>query len=158
MVKGPDHRALETDVAKAACRLAELEGWWRLVRMGWPYAYFAVTARDGREYTLRLECSGYPQAPPTGGPWDLGRDAILEFESWPQGNGGRVSDVFRTGWKKGTAVYLPCDRVSIAGHPNWCTEMPSKVWRPADGIAQYLEQVHELLNCGDYRTPAGAPA
>lgn len=157
-MKGPDQRAFEADVGKAPFRLGEIEGWWRLVDTAWPYAYFTIAAMDGREYALRLDCGGYPQTPPTGGPWDLNRDEVLDFESWPQGNGGRVSAVFRTDWKKGAALYLPCDRITIAGHPNWRTEMPSKIWRPADGIVQYLEQVHELLHCRDYAAPVGTAA
>ena len=60
--------------------------------------------------------------------------------------------------KGGTALYLPCDRESIVGHDNWRHELPSKIWRPAAGINQYLELVHELLNCADYCPPLGAAA
>ena len=61
-----------------------------------------------------------------------------------------MSSVFRSDWKGGIALYLPCDRVSIQGHDNWRTEMPSKIWRPTDGIVQYLELVYELLHSRDY--------
>ena len=67
-MKGPDQRAFETDVAKAAFRLGETEGRWRLIETDWPHAFIAVTAKDHQEYVLRLDCGGYPQAPPTGGP------------------------------------------------------------------------------------------
>ena len=154
-MKGPDQRAFEADVAKAAFRLGAIEGRWRLVETAWPYALIAVTANDGREYVLRLECAGYPQRPPTGGPWDVVRNEVLAFDQWPRGKGGRVSAVFRTNWKRGTALYLPCDRTSIAGHDNWRHEMPSKVWQPAGGIGQYLELVHDLLHCRDYAAPRG---
>ena len=154
-LKGPDQRAFEADVAKAAFRLGEIEGRWRLIKTDWPYAFIVVTAKDRQEYVLRLDCGGYPQAPPTGGPWDLTRNEVLAFDEWPRGQEGRVSAVFRTGWKNGTALYLPCDRESIAGHPNWRQEMPSKIWRPTDGIVQYLELVHELLHCRDYASPPG---
>jgi hypothetical protein len=66
--------------------------------------------------------------------------------------------VFRPDWKQGTALYLPCDRVSREGHDNWRTETPTMIWRPERGIMQYLEIVHELLNCGDYQPAAGAAA
>ena len=154
-MKGPDQRAFEADVAKAAFRLGEIEGRWRLINTDWPYAFIAVTAKDHQEYVLRLDCGDYPQAPPTGGPWDLTRNEVLAFDRWPRGREGRVSVVFRTGWKNGTALYLPCDRESIAGHPNWRQEMPSKIWRPTDGIVQYLELVHELLHCRDYMSRPG---
>lgn len=157
-MKSPDQRAFEADVAKAAFRLGVIEGRWRLVKTAWPHAFVGVTARDGQEYVLRLDCSGYPQAAPTGGPWDLTRNDVLAFERWPRGQGGRVSSVFRTDWKSGTALYLPCDRLSFAGHDNWRHEMPSKVWRPTDGIVQYLELVYELLHCRDYASPLGPTA
>ena len=149
-VIGPDQRAFQADVAKAAFRLGEVEGRWRIVMIAWPFAFVAVVAKDGREFVLRLNCSGYPQQPPTGGPWDIERDQVLAFGDWPQGKGGRVSAVFRTDWKGGTALYLPCDRESIKGHDVWRQQMPSKVWRPSDGIVHYLEQVYELLHCRDY--------
>lgn len=157
-VIGPDQRAFEADVAKAAFRLGAVEGRWRIVKIEWPFAFVAVVAKDAREFVLRLNCSGYPQLPPTGGPWDLERDQVLAFGDWPQGKGGRVSAVFRTDWKYGTALYLPCDRESIKGHDGWRQQMPSKVWRPSDGVVQYLEQVYELLHCGDYAARVGTEA
>ena len=157
-MKGPDQRAFEADVAKAPFRLGLVEGRWRIVRTAWPYAVVAVSAKDAREFVLRLNCSGYPQSPPTGGPWDIGRDQVLAFAEWPVGKGGRVSAVFRTDWKRGTALYMPCDRESIKGHDGWRQQMPSKVWRPSDGIVQYLEQVYELLHCRDYAPLVGAEA
>ncbi len=154
----PDERAFRADVAKAAFRLGELEARWRLVGIVWPYALIGVTAKDGCEYVLRFNCEGYPQSPPTAGPWDLERNAILAFDRWPHSNGGRVASVFRTGWKGGSALYLPCDRESIRGHDNWRNEMPSKIWDPAKGIIHYLELVHELLNSADYVPPLRAAA
>lgn len=155
---GPDHRAFEADVAKAAFRLGQAEERWRLISMVWPFVFFGVVAKDGREYVLRLNCDGYPQAEPTGGPWDMKNDQILAFDLWPRGKGGRVSAVFRTDWKNGTALYFPCDRESIVGHDNWRQEMPSKIWRPTDGIVQYLEIVYELLQSCDYTSPLRAAA
>ena len=154
----PDQRAFEADVAKAAFRLGAFEGRWRLISIAWPHAFISVTARYAREYVLRLNCAGYPQVAPTGGPWDLAENRILPFDQWPQGQGGRFSAVFRTDWKSGAALYLPCDRESFVGHDNWRQEMPSKIWRPVDGITQYLELVHELLHCRDYTPPLCAAA
>jgi hypothetical protein len=157
-VSPPDQRAFEADAAKAAFHLGQAERRWRLVSVVWPFVFIGVTAKDGREYVLRLNCAGYPQVAPTGGPWDLARNSILAFDLWPRGRGGRVSAVFRTDWKNGTALYLPCDRESFAGHENWRTEMPSKIWRPANGIIQYLELVNELLHSRDYAPPLRAAA
>ena len=83
---------------------------------------------------------------------------MLAAERWPRGNGGRVSAVFNPSWKGGVALYLPCDRVSLEGHGNWVTEMPSKIWRPSAGIYQYLELVHDLLHSPDYAPPLRAAA
>lgn len=154
----PDERAFLNDIGKPAFRLAEAEGRWRVTSAAWPFVFVAVTAADGRQYILRLDCAGYPQQPPTGGPWDPEKNAVLAFTRWPQSKGGRVATVFRTGWKNGTALYIPCDRESIAGHDNWRGEMPSKIWRPDLGLIQYLELVHELLNSPDYSAPLGAAA
>lgn len=154
----PDQRAFRADVAKAAFRLGQADERWRLIRVDWPHVLVGLTAKDAREYVLRFNCAGYPQTPPTSGPWDLERNEVLAFDRWPCGNGGRVSAVFRTNWKNGTALYLPCDRESIAGHENWRHEVPSKIWRPAAGIVQYLELVHELLHCRDYSAPVRTAA
>lgn len=155
---GPDQRAFQADVAKAAFRLGEVEGRWRLIAVAWPFSFIGLAAKDGREYVLRLNCTGYPQVAPTGGPWDISSNQILAFDLWPRGGGGRVSAVFRTDWKGGAALYFPCDRESLAGHDNWRREMPSKIWRPADGIVHYLEIVHELLQSRDYAPPVRSAA
>lgn len=149
----PDERAFLADLAKAKFRLGQAEGRWRLVSIAWPFALIGVVAKDTREYILRFNFAGYPQTPPTAGPWDPDQNTVLTFDRWPRSNGGRVGSVFRTDWKNGSALYLPCDRESIPGHDNWRAEMPSKIWRPADGIVQYLELVHELLHCRDYVPP-----
>jgi hypothetical protein len=157
-VIAPDQRAFEADAERPAFRLGRLEGRWRLTGITWPHVFIAVAARDKREYVLRLNCAGYPQVAPTGGLWDISGNRVLPFHQWPRGQGGRVTAVFRTNWKNGTALYLPCDRESFAGHDNWRIEQPSKIWRPADGVVQYLELVHELLHCRDYAPPVSSAA
>jgi len=154
----PDERALRADVAKPTFCVGEVGGRWRLVGVTWPFAYITVTAKDGRGFALRFDCSGYPVSPPTAGLWDAGRNAPLAHNCWPRSKGGRLGAVFRPDWKGGSALYLPCDRESIAGHEGWRTQMPSKIWKPAVGIVQYLELVHELLNSTDYAAPSVAAA
>jgi hypothetical protein len=152
-VTTPDLRAFEADVNKANFRLGQAEGRWRLLGITWPFALISVKAKDGRDYVLRFNCADYPQMPPTAAPWDVIRQSHLAFDLWPRSKGGRLGAVFNPAWKNGTALYLPCDREAIAGHDNWRTEMPSKIWNPLVGIIQYLELVHELLNCQDYTPP-----
>jgi hypothetical protein len=155
-VIGPDQRAFKADIAKAVFRLGAAEQRWRFHSESWPFVVIEVQAKDSRWYALRFNCTGYPQTVPTAGPWDTARNSILQFDHWPRGNGGRVTAVFRTDWKNGSALYLPCDRESIVGHDNWRVQMPSKIWRPSEGLIQYLELVHELLNSRDYQPPACA--
>jgi hypothetical protein len=154
----PDEKALRADVAKGVFRAAAAKGRWRLIEISWPYVFIGVKAKDGREFVLRFNCAGFPAQPPTAGPWDTQRNSMLAFDQWPRSRGGRLGAVFNTGWKDGTALYLPCDREAIAGHGHWQTQMPSKLWRPDAGLSQYLELVHELLNCRDYLPPLRAAA
>lgn len=150
----PDERAFRADAAKPAFRLAEAEGRFRIIGIAWPIVLAGITAKDGIEFYLRFDCTGYPAAAPTARLWDPKRNAPLARASWPGSKGGRVRAVFRSDWKESTALYLPCDRVSREGHDNWRQETPTMIWKPARGITQYLEIVYELLNCGDYQAPA----
>lgn len=145
----PDEMALRADLESGRFLAGEARKRWWLVSVDWPVVQIAVAARDGFEYVLRFDCSGYPQNPPTARPWDMNKNAPLDVGSWPKG-GGRITAVFRNDWKSGTALYLPCDRTAIDGHDNWRTEHPSKIWNPSRGITQYLEIVHELLQSKDY--------
>jgi hypothetical protein len=149
----PDERAFRADVEMAPFLLGAAEGRWRLIAIVWPHVMMGVTAKDGSEYVFRFSALGFPENPPTATLWDVGRNAQLATSSWPQSHGGRLGAVFRTDWKGGSALYLPCDREAIAGHDNWRTAMPSKIWSPSIGIVQYLELVHELLHSRDYVPP-----
>lgn len=157
-IGAPDERAFRADAARPAFRLAQAEGRFRIISIAWPVVLVGVTAADGTEFCLRFDCTGYPATATTARLWDATRNTPLAHAFWPGSKGGRVKAVFRTDWKDGTALYLPCDRVSIEGHDNWRRETPTMIWSPARGITQYLEIVHELLNCGDYRPPARSAA
>ena len=153
----PDARAFRADVQRAPFLLGEIEGRWELIALEETIAIIAVMAKDGRRYALRFDIAGFPQQPPTARLWDAATNAPLRFDQWPRSaRGGRVSAVFRKEWKGGSALYLPCDRESFAGHDSWLTQVPSKIWRPEIGIVHYLEQVHELLNSPDYDTRLAA--
>ena len=146
----PDEKALRADLDKPVFRVGIVDKRWRLIDIAWPHVFIGISAKDGREYVLRFDCSGFPVSPPTAGPWDVKKNMVLASDLWPRSGGGRLGAVFNQGWKNGTALYLPCDREAIAGHDAWRTQMPSKIWRPSEGLVQYLELVHELLHCRDY--------
>lgn len=134
---------LEADLSSGRFLAGAARGRWRLIGISWPHALVQVAARDGRLYTLRFDCSGYPESPPTATLWDTSTNQQLQASLWP--TGGRVSQVFNPVWKGGTALYLPCDRESIPGHSNWLTEHPWLIWDPARGLLQYIEAVCETL-------------
>ncbi len=149
---GPDGRAFRAHVAAGAFLRGTARGRWRLLSVAWPYAVIAVSAapRDGSplEYGFRFELTNYPQVPPTAQPWDLARDATLEPGRWPTGR-HRLLGAFNPGWNA-AALYLPCDRLAIAGHDAWRTQHPHMIWSPTGDITQYLRILHELLNSADY--------
>jgi hypothetical protein len=68
----------------------------------------------------------------------------LAFSEWPTG-GIRFSKVFRTDWKGGSCLYLPCDRISMQGHSDWPNAYPAQWWTPKCDITHYLRIVSELL-------------
>lgn len=150
----PDEQSLRADLASARFLSGEDRNRWQFKKLEWPFAYINVIARDRREYTLRLDCSGFPTTPPTGTFWDLSTNNKLNFDKWPQG-GERLQLAFKPGWKNGDALYIPCDRESIVGHDCWFAQYPQLIWKPAKGISHYLEVVYDLLQSRDY---ACAPA
>lgn len=145
----PDEKALRADLASARFLAGEDRNRWQFKKLEWPHLFVTVTARDGREYALRLNCSGFPAAAPTGTFWDLASGSRLPFDKWPRG-GERIRLTFRPDWKNGDALYIPCDRESFVGHDCWATQHPQLIWKPAKGISHYLEVVHDLLQSRDY--------
>ncbi len=154
----PDQRALHAYLESGAFVLGGCLGKWKLLEVEWPHVFIEVSAaeRDGapRAYAFRFNCKGYPQVPVTGGPWDMEKEEQLAAALWPCG-GTLVASVFRPKWKSGTCLYLPCDRVSFAGHANWLREHPDSIWQPAKGLTLYLERIHELLQSDDYKGVRG---
>jgi hypothetical protein len=152
-ILSPDRLALEFHLAGSEFRCGEMEGRWRFLALQWPWARIAVTAapRPGApsEYAFRFTCDGYPVNPVVGQLWDEADMRPLEARLWPGGR-GVVQSVFRPEWLMGICLYLPADRLSINGHPNWRSEHPSRLWRPERGITCYLEQIHDLLDSSDY--------
>lgn len=145
-------RALESHLEMAPYLLGEVNGRWKFRRIDWPFALFEVFARDGRPYTIRLECDDYPGMP-TGAFWDAQRNCWLAPNRWPRA-GARFGAALRSDWQGGTALYIPCDRRSIAGHEQWLQLHPAWAWDPSVGVARYLEVVWTMLNGDDYAAPA----
>ena len=145
----PDEQALRADLASARFLSGENRNRWQFKKLEWPQLYVSVTARDGRQYTVRLNCCGFPTAAPTGTFWDMSTNGRLSFDKWPKG-GERLRMAFRPDWKNGDALYIPCDRESFAGHDGWVAQYPQLIWKPARGVSHYLEVVHDLLQSRDY--------
>lgn len=149
----PDRLFLEQDLVAPDFRCGEFEGRWRHVSTTWPHCVIAVSAPERpkapREFGFRIECTGYRQAPVTAQPWDIDMNAPLPPPKWPTGP-HFVNAVFKSDWKNGQCLYLPCDRISIEGHSNWVAEYPNRLWKPQRGIICYLEQLHDLFHQSDY--------
>ena len=156
MEQSPEECVFRAHIEQGPFQSGVARGRWRLVRIEWPFAWIAISAeaRPGgpKEYTLRFDLQNYPQWGPTARPWDIDRNAPLEDGKRPHGK-SRVPKAFRTDWKNGTALYLPCDRVAIQGHDAWKSQHPSMIWNPNGDITQYLRITYDLLNSSDYTGP-----
>ena len=152
---GADERAFRNHVERPEFAISEARGRWRLLRVTWPTADIAVTARDGTEWGFRFLLDGYPASLPTARPCDLATGAPLVPDRWPHGV-GRFAAVFAPGWNQ-SALYLPCDRLALPGHDHWRTQLPHLLWQPVRGIVHYLEIIHELLSSSAHH-PAARPA
>lgn len=159
-VQTPDERTFREHIKAGAFLRGQVRSRWRLIKIAWPHAVIAVSAapREGspNEYGFRFELTNYPQTLPTAQPWDLEHDRPLEARRWPSGR-SRVAGAFNPGWNA-QALYLPCDRLAIAGHDAWIAQHPSLIWKSTGDITQYLSILHELLNSGDYTGARDVPA
>lgn len=151
-VMAPDERALRAALETGRFKAGAASGKWRLVKLEWPEAVFAVAAapRDGspNEFGLRLNLEGYPQQAPTATPWHLGRNEKLASHERPKG--ARATKTFRTDWKGGDALYTAYDREGLATYPDWASRYPLSAWHAERDVTFFLERVHELLNAADY--------
>lgn len=148
-LRRPDEVALRCDLASGRFLIGIASKRWRLEWIRFPHVLIAVQAADGADYGLRFECSNYPRTAVTAQLWDIEADTPLDPRLWPQGT-SRIPLAFNPGWKNGTCLYLPCDRLSFEGHDVWRTQHPALLWDPAKGISKYLGIVHQLLNSGEY--------
>lgn len=147
----PDERTFRSHVDAGPFQSGIERQDWRLISIEWPYAVIAVAtpARQNApsEVALRFELSDYPQQPPTAQPWDISADAPLPPALWPVG--GQAGEVFKPEWNS-AALYIPCDRVAIQGHPGWVGQHPGHLWHPNLDISHYLRVVRNVLNSSGY--------
>ncbi len=158
----PDQRLFEADLASAEFRAGAQKGYWGLAgtdilpeQPAWPlrilWVAAAPRANAPNRFYLQLDLSDYRTVPPTGTFWDPNTRSILEVAKRPKGkDGSRFAKVFRTDWEGGRAFYHPYDRVAANGHPKWVSEQPNLVWDSSHTIVDYLEEIHSLLESGDY--------
>ncbi|SIT54708.1 conserved hypothetical protein [Mesorhizobium prunaredense] len=150
-----EERAFHAHLERPDFLLGKVKGRWRLLRVSWSTADFAVRARDDTEWGFRFLLDGYPAALPNARPCDVETGTPLTGDHWPKGS-GRVGAAFNPGWNP-AALYLPCDRLALPGHDQWITEHPELLWQPTRGIIHYLEIIHDLLSSFAY-LPAVRPA
>lgn len=149
-------RAFHDHVERPDFQLGVLTSRWRVLRVAWSVSDIAVIARDGTNWGFRFQLDGYPAALPNARPCDVTTGQPLSPELWPKGV-GRVAAVFAPHWNS-AALYLPCERFALPGHPQWTDTHPELLWRPAKGIIHYLEIIHELLASSSYHPPVRTAA
>lgn len=93
---------------------------------------------------LLFELTGYPETAPAAFPCHPESGALLPDGEWPTGS-EMVAAVFRPNWNR-QALYLPCDRHALPGHPEWPVKFPDRLWAANPVITHYLSQVHNVLN------------
>jgi hypothetical protein len=154
-----DQQALEQHINRPEYRLAKYERRWEILSVKWPNVLVRIYAeyRNGAPgyFDFKFDCAGYPNMAPTAIPWDCSIDQPLAFARWPKGR-TQIPSIFNPGWNNGRALYLPCDRLAIAGHPDWPTRYAHWLWKVGGGLSQYVRIIHGLLNSPDYTGLRGA--
>ena len=149
----PDERLFKAHLEEAAFQSGVDAGKWGLHgdvnSIVWPNATLWVAA-DKEVYTpgkifLHFELTNYPTAAPTACPWNIETNQRLEDAAWPKLT-GKFHLVFRHNWQIRTALYAPCDRLTIPGHGHWETQFPMWWWKSNFTIVKYLAFVHQCLN------------
>lgn len=123
----------------------------------WPFVYTwiqaAPRANAPDRLLVRWDLEGYNDQSPTGAFWDAESNTFLEPARWPKGRpGSPVAAVFKVdGWAApGRGFYHPYDRQARAGHNEWPTQDPQRIWTKDNTIVDFLHLVHRWLNCEDY--------
>jgi|SRR5579859_1379008 len=146
---GPDERALGEHLQSARFQAGVSAGRWRMLEpLDWPIAFIEISAAPRENgpsaFTFRFDLAGYPNAGPTGGPWDMLRKTYAETARTPKG--ARASQIFRGG----PAMYAAWDRVTLGSHPNWPRSNLMTAWHSGRDLTFVLANVHEVLNADDY--------
>lgn len=151
----PDHQIFLRHIEEASFQKGCDDGKWRLLNpILWPQAFIGVSApprlNSPAEWVFRFDLTAYPHQAPTAGLWDAVRHNWLHMAHWPVGT-GRFALAFNPGWNNGQVLYLPCDRNSLAGHPNWIAEHPHMIWAPDKDISFYLDILHDYFHSRTYQ-------
>lgn len=151
----PDERAFLADLEATSFQTGVDADTWRLERLHWPNAVFAVTGGDGQPVGVRVNLDDYPTTAPAGRPWDLATDTPLPPHRWPEA--GAEARPFRRDWSaiNGDAPYIAADRVPLLSHPDWAINHPERAWHPGRDIAFYLAEIARELR--GTRTPPANP-
>ena len=148
----PDERTFRAHIEEGPFRAGVEAGRWWLIAFEWPIAFIAIRAARRANapdaFVLRFDMTNYPGAAPTGAPWDLVTGALMGGDRRPKGE--RVAMAFNAGWSGGQALYIPCDRLAIAGHDAWAGQYRQWIWEDGKDITLYLRLVSELLTDEDY--------
>ena len=155
----PSIQIFNKHVSEAHFQMGVDSGKWGIMddiseRPTWPFVYFWVQAasrpNSPEKFCFRFNLEGYNGAGPNACLWDYENGQLLPSDKWPKGT-GPFATVFRPTWSNGTALYSPCDRVSLSGHPDWPVKYPSRCWKSSvDRVEKYLQHIWDLLNSGGY--------
>lgn len=138
------NRHLDSD----AYKLFENDEKWSVIKEGskWPFFLFSINSSVGGPVILRFDLHGYNLQAPSATCWDLKNNAVLASDQWPN-HTPRCKQIFRPTWNT-MALYLPCDRIALAGHSKWPDKYSYEIWKPGDTIVKYLFEVYDALNRG----------
>ncbi len=142
---GPDERALVADLEDVRFLSGVDNGYWRLVGRSKTVVTFELTARTGRQVSVRFDCSGYPGVAPSGQLWSVADGAPLPVTRWP--TGGRCAEVFNPNWSLqfGGAFYYPYDRRALEGHDVWTSQYTGHVWDSTKSVVDALFLLRNIL-------------
>lgn len=155
--KGPDMAAMEEHLTSAEFRLGVQDGCWDVLAGypdTWPKVRFwvAAAARPNAptRFFFSFDCRLYPTNAVTGSLCTPDGSSCLPPNARPKGT-GRVERVFRWDWEGGKALYHPFDRTALKGHGTWANKHRDLIWTRNSTIVDLLSELHQLLNCGEYR-------